>query len=142
MARVGDGVPRVRRRSGAEFFSVAGNDRAAARAEWAGHTARFGYLSGLDGSVAGSANYVPELLVKATTVESPLSDALMAQKTITSLAGLSRKYGQWAANYNLVKIIRGYDVGIPREPIFALGKEAEEKLATDARVIYPLMKAK
>ena len=55
-----------------------------------------------------------------------------AQKTITSLAGLSRKYGQWAANYSLVKIIRGYDVGTPREPIYALGKDAEEKLALEA----------
>jgi len=98
--------------------------------------------SGFDGSVAGSAKYVPELLIKATNIDSPLSDALIAQKTITSLAGLSRKYGQWAANYNLVKIIRGYDVGMPREPIFALAKEAEEKLATEARAVYPLMKAK
>jgi len=98
--------------------------------------------SGLDGSVAGSANYVPELLIKATNVDSSLSDALAAQKTITSLAGLSRKYGQWAANYSLVKIIRGYDVGTPREPIFALGKDAEEKLALEANAVYPLMKAK
>lgn len=92
--------------------------------------------SGLDGSVAGSANYVPELLIKATNIDLPLSEALAAQKTIATLAGLSRKYGQWAANYNLVKIIRGYDVGIPREPIFALGKEAEEKLTTEARAVY------
>ena len=33
--------------------------------------------SGLDGSVAGSANYVPELLIKATDVDLPLSDALI-----------------------------------------------------------------
>ena len=98
--------------------------------------------SGLDGSVAGSANYVPELLIKATDVDSPLSDALKAQKTITSLAGLSRKYGQWSANYNLVKIIRGYDVGVPREPIYALGNDVEEKLAAEARAAYPLMKSK
>jgi 2-dehydro-3-deoxy-phosphogluconate/2-dehydro-3-deoxy-6-phosphogalactonate aldolase len=98
--------------------------------------------SGLDGSVAGSANYVPELLIKATDIDSPLSNALMAQKTITTLAGLSRKYGQWAANYNLVKIIRGYDVGVPREPIYALGSDVEEKLAAEARAVYPLMKAK
>jgi len=92
--------------------------------------------SGLEGSVAGSANYVPELLVRATDLSLPLSDALKAQKTITTLANLSRKYGQWAANYALVKIIRGYDVGSPREPIFALGKESEEKLATESRAIY------
>ncbi len=59
--------------------------------------------TGLDGCVAGSANYVPELLVKATDLQAKLSDCIAAQKTITTLAGLAKKYGQWAANYVLVK---------------------------------------
>jgi 2-dehydro-3-deoxy-phosphogluconate/2-dehydro-3-deoxy-6-phosphogalactonate aldolase len=98
--------------------------------------------SGIDGSVAGSANYVPELLIKATDLESPLPKSIAAQKTITSLAGLARKYGQWAANYYLVRAIRGYDVGEPRPPIYPLGQTEEEKLTAEAREIYPLVEAK
>jgi 2-dehydro-3-deoxy-phosphogluconate/2-dehydro-3-deoxy-6-phosphogalactonate aldolase len=98
--------------------------------------------SGLDGSVAGSANYAPELLVKANNIDTPLAEAILAQKTIASLSGLSKKYGQWSGNYSLVKIIRGYDVGTPREPIFPLGKDEEEKLTAEAHAAYPLMKAK
>ncbi len=98
--------------------------------------------SGIDGCVAGSANYVPELLVKATDLQAKLSESIAAQKTIASLAMLARKYGQWAANYYLVKAIRGYDVGEPRAPIYPLGQAEEEKLAAEAREIYPLVKAK
>lgn len=98
--------------------------------------------SGIDGCVAGSANYCPELLVKATDLAASLSDAIAAQKTITSLAGVARKYGQWAANYYLVKTIRGYDVGEPRPPIFPLAPADQEKLVADAREVYPLMKSK
>lgn len=97
--------------------------------------------SGLDGSVAGSANYVPELLIKATDLEAKLSDALAAQKTIASLAGLAKKYGQWAANYCLVKTIRGYDMAEPRPPIFPLGQAEEEKLSAEARALYPMIRA-
>ena len=98
--------------------------------------------SGLDGCVAGSANYVPELLVKATDLGAKLSEAIAAQRTITALANLAKKYGQWAANYPLVKTIREYDVGEPRAPIYPLSQTDEEKLSAEAREIYPLMKAK
>lgn len=96
--------------------------------------------SGIDGCVAGSANYAPELLARATDLKAPLSDAIAAQKTIAALAGLAKKYGQWAANYILVRAIRGYDVGGPRPPIFPLGQAEEEKLSAEARDIYPLQK--
>ena len=92
--------------------------------------------SGLDGCVAGSGNYAPELQVKASDLNSKLEDAIAAQKTIVSLAGLARKYGQWAANYVLVKAIRGYDVGEPRAPIYPLAQADEEKLSADAREIF------
>jgi 2-dehydro-3-deoxy-phosphogluconate/2-dehydro-3-deoxy-6-phosphogalactonate aldolase len=98
--------------------------------------------AGIDGCVAGTANYCPELLIKATDLGASLSDAISAQKTITSLAGVARKYGQWAANYYLVKAIRGYDVGEPRSPIYPLGPAEEEKLVADAREAYPSMKYK
>jgi len=97
--------------------------------------------SGIDGCVAGSANYVPELLTKATDLQAKLSDAIAAQKTVTALAGLAKKYGQWAANYVLIKAIRGYDVGGPRPPIYPLEQAEEEKLSAEAREVYPLMKA-
>jgi 2-dehydro-3-deoxy-phosphogluconate/2-dehydro-3-deoxy-6-phosphogalactonate aldolase len=95
-----------------------------------------GVRSGLDGAVAGSANYVPELLVKATDPALPFSEAMGAQKIIASLASLCRKYGQWAANYSMVKVLRGYPVGEPRPPIFPLSREQEESLQTEARAIY------
>ena len=91
--------------------------------------------SGLDGSVAGSGNYVPELLVKIVA-DGPLSESLAAQRTVSSFAMLSRKYGQWAANYSLVKAVRGYDVGSPRAPLFPLTVEQEEKLSQEARTIF------
>jgi len=98
--------------------------------------------SGLDGCVAGSGNYAPELMVKAANPESKLADALAAQKTLFSLASLSRKYGQWAANYALTRAIRGYDVGEPRAPIYPLGPAEQEKIASEAKEIYPSMKSK
>jgi 2-dehydro-3-deoxy-phosphogluconate/2-dehydro-3-deoxy-6-phosphogalactonate aldolase len=96
--------------------------------------------SGINGSVAGSGNYAPELLIEATNIEAKLSEAILAQKTIAGLGGLARKYGQWAANYSLVKIIRGYDVGEPRTPIYPLGQTEEEKLSAEVQVIYPKTK--
>ena len=98
--------------------------------------------TGLDGCVAGSANYVPELLVQATDLQAELSDCMAAQKTIAAFSALAKKYGQWAANYVLVKTIRGYDVGEPRLPIYPLGQTEEEKISAEAREIYPLLKAK
>jgi 2-dehydro-3-deoxy-phosphogluconate/2-dehydro-3-deoxy-6-phosphogalactonate aldolase len=91
--------------------------------------------SGVDGSVAGSGNYAPELLVKIVgSVD--LANALAAQRTITSLANVARKYGQWSANYSLTKAIRGYDVGSPRTPISPLTLEQEEKLSQEVRTIF------
>lgn len=91
---------------------------------------------GIDGCVAGSANYCPELLVRATDLSLKMEDAITAQKMITSLAGLARKYGQWAANYVLVKAIRGYDVGEPRPPVYPLGPAEQERLSAEAKELY------
>jgi 2-dehydro-3-deoxy-phosphogluconate/2-dehydro-3-deoxy-6-phosphogalactonate aldolase len=91
--------------------------------------------SGMDGSVAGSGNYAPELLVQIVS-DGALSESLAAQKTIASLAMLSRKYGQWSANYSLTKLIRGYDVGAPRTPISPLTSEQEEKLSQEIRTVF------
>lgn len=94
-----------------------------------------GLRSGLDGAVAGSANYVPELMVKIDReVGSTAADE--AQQTITSLSAIARKHGQWAANYSMVKAIQGYDVGEPRAPIFPLSPKQEAALKADARSVY------
>jgi 2-dehydro-3-deoxy-phosphogluconate/2-dehydro-3-deoxy-6-phosphogalactonate aldolase len=91
--------------------------------------------SGLDGVVAGTANYVPELLVKlGDDPQGPESER--TQQLITSLAGVARKHGQWAANYSLVKAIQGYDAGGPRPPVFPLGPSQEKALAEEAGAIY------
>jgi 2-dehydro-3-deoxy-phosphogluconate/2-dehydro-3-deoxy-6-phosphogalactonate aldolase len=95
-----------------------------------------GVRSGLDGAVAGSGNYVPELLAKAADPFLPFAEAMGAQKIIASLAMLCRKYGQWAANYSMVKILRGYSVGEPRAPVFPLSKDEEENLSTDVSSVY------
>jgi 2-dehydro-3-deoxy-phosphogluconate/2-dehydro-3-deoxy-6-phosphogalactonate aldolase len=94
-----------------------------------------GLRSGLDGAVAGSANYVPELMVKIDRdLGSPGADE--AQRTITTLSGVCRKYGQWAANYSMVKAIKGYDVGQPRPPVFPLSPANEAALKSDALSVY------
>jgi 2-dehydro-3-deoxy-phosphogluconate/2-dehydro-3-deoxy-6-phosphogalactonate aldolase len=91
--------------------------------------------SGLDGSVAGSGNYAPELLVRIR--KDPFSeDAAEAQRLITRLSGVSKKFGQWAANYAMTKTLRGYDVGGPRPPIFPLSDASVESLKKDVEAVY------
>jgi|BEDMetMinimDraft_2_1075160.scaffolds.fasta_scaffold00082_18 2-dehydro-3-deoxy-phosphogluconate/2-dehydro-3-deoxy-6-phosphogalactonate aldolase len=86
--------------------------------------------SGLDGAVAGSANYAPELL--NTIANDPNSYAAEeAQRKIIKLLGIARSYGQWSANYSLTRILRGYDAGEPRPPVFPLTSQQEAALAKD-----------
>ncbi len=94
-----------------------------------------GLRSGLDGAVAGSANYAPELLAKIDkNLGSPEADK--AQKTIAALVGAARKYGQWAANYTMVKLIQGRDVGEPRPPVFPLSETQVSELKAEVGAIY------
>lgn len=87
---------------------------------------------GIDGSVAGSGNYATELLVRL--LDDPSSkEAIDIQHLITDLAGISKKYGQWAANYNLTNMIRGYEVGDPKPPIFPLSQEEFKKMESEVR---------
>ncbi len=86
--------------------------------------------SGLDGAVPGTGNYVPKLV--SSIVKYPNSeDSISSQRIVTSLAKISQKYGQWAANYSIIKILNGYDAGIPRQPIFPLTNEQEVALKND-----------
>jgi 2-dehydro-3-deoxy-phosphogluconate/2-dehydro-3-deoxy-6-phosphogalactonate aldolase len=74
---------------------------------------------GLDGSVAGSGNYATELFVRLLS-EPDSSESDEIQRLLVELASLSIKYGQWSANYNLTRLIRGYEIGSPRPPVFPL----------------------
>lgn len=82
---------------------------------------------GMDGAVPGSGNYVPKLIREMINNDES-ENALRFQQRINTLTFLARKYGQWAANYSMVKILSGYDVGIPRPPIYPLDKEKEKAL--------------
>jgi 2-dehydro-3-deoxy-phosphogluconate/2-dehydro-3-deoxy-6-phosphogalactonate aldolase len=89
---------------------------------------------GLDGSVAGAGNYATELFVNLLR-DPAAPDAIDAQRLMTQLADIPRKYGQWSANYALAKIIRGYDVGDPRPPFFPIAPEDVEKMKKEAREV-------
>jgi 2-dehydro-3-deoxy-phosphogluconate/2-dehydro-3-deoxy-6-phosphogalactonate aldolase len=90
--------------------------------------------SGLDGVVSALGNYAPELLLKVRTLieQGKLTEASQVQQVIAELIELSRKYGSLAANYVLVKEIQGYDVGLPRPPIYPI---EEEKLKSDFEML-------
>lgn len=71
---------------------------------------------GLDGGVVGSGNYLPDYIV--SIINNPSSrESYNKQKILTKVTQIVQKYGQWAANYKMVKIINKYEVGIPRYPI-------------------------
>ncbi len=93
--------------------------------------------SGLDGAVAGTGNYAAELLVKLLS-EPEAEDAFDMQRLLTDLAMVSRKYGQWSANYAMTKIARGYEAGDPRPPFFPLSAEEVKKLEQEMKTILAL----
>jgi 2-dehydro-3-deoxy-phosphogluconate/2-dehydro-3-deoxy-6-phosphogalactonate aldolase len=90
--------------------------------------------TGMDGSVAGAGNYATELFVKLLR-EPESTEALDRQRLLSELAAISRKYGQWAANYVMTRIMRGYDVGEPRAPIFPVSSEESAKMEQEVRAI-------
>ncbi|MEM3192392.1 MAG: dihydrodipicolinate synthase family protein [Candidatus Parvarchaeota archaeon] len=92
--------------------------------------------SGLDGIVGGSGNYVPVIL-RALVDHFNDETGIKAQKLIEAITSIARKYGQWSANYALVKIIQSYDSGGPRPPIFPLDNRLFNNLKTDVRTILP-----
>jgi len=86
-------------------------------------------LLGLDGSVASSTNYLPELLVKMknSIIEGKINEALKLQKILSEIIETSRSFGNLSANYVLCEYFQGYNLGKPRAPIFEL--EDDEKNA-------------
>ena len=88
----------------------------------------------LDGAVSGASNYAIDLA--RSIISNPDGrNAIAKQRQITSLAKISQKYGQWAANYSMVKLILKYDVGLPRPPVFPLNKSQEDLILTDINKI-------
>ena len=92
--------------------------------------------SGLDGAVAGSGNYIPDIL-GALFKEAGTQKGLELQRRVTQAAKLAQKYGQWSANHSLVRLVKGYDAGDPRPPIFPLSPEEEKELGAEARKVLP-----
>ena len=90
--------------------------------------------SGLDGAVAGTGNYLPTL-IRSVFDKRDEPTAMELQKKVTSIGKLSQKYGQWAANYSLTHILLGYEVGMPRAPLYPLSHEQEGELEGEVRKI-------
>lgn len=89
-----------------------------------------GLRSKLDGAVPGSGNYAPRL-VKSIFENYNNDKGIESQRLLTSLTIIAQKYGQWGANYSLVKILEKYDVGKPRPPIYSLSEDIELELRKD-----------
>ncbi len=89
--------------------------------------------SGLDGAVAGTGNYAPELV--ASIMNDDFEQAFQSQKFLGKLAALSQKYGQWSANYNMVKHLLKYDVGKPRLPIYPLSEDQNSLLSRELEIL-------
>ncbi len=90
--------------------------------------------SGLDGAVAGTANYAVKR-VRSIFDNAGSSKGMEHQKVITALSKIAQKYGQWAANYSMVKIISGHDAGLPRPPVFPLSPEVEKALSSEVHAL-------
>ncbi len=89
---------------------------------------------GLDGVVASSTNYVPDVVCRIFN-SSNIDEMTGLQRKITDLVSLARRYGQLSSNYALVEALQGYNVGDPREPIFPLTKEQKSEVTTKAMEI-------
>jgi len=85
---------------------------------------------GMDGAIPGSGNYAPKI-ARALFENYNNEDGTLNQKILTKLSMIARKYGQWAANYSMVKIIGKYDPGRPRPPIYPLDENSEALLSRE-----------
>jgi len=92
-------------------------------------------LLSIDGSVTAISNYLPHVMKKMKELvrEKKLDKALELQKIINKILDISRKYGSISANYYLVKEFQGYDVGVPRGPIFPLEDDEAKSLLNEVK---------
>ncbi|ARM77074.1 2-dehydro-3-deoxyphosphogluconate aldolase [Acidianus manzaensis] len=92
-------------------------------------------MSVLDGTVVGAGNYAPELFsqLREYLKDGDMKKAMEVQLLINKLVGLTQKYGQFSAVYELTKAFQGYDVGSPRPPIYSL---ESKNLIDEAKKIW------
>jgi len=92
-------------------------------------------LLSIDGSVTAASNYLPHVMKKMKDLikENKREKALELQKIIKKILDITRKYGSISASYYLVKEFQGYDVGVPRGPIFPLEEEEVKSLLNEVK---------
>jgi|OSPMetMinimDraft_2_1075162.scaffolds.fasta_scaffold00042_23 2-dehydro-3-deoxy-phosphogluconate/2-dehydro-3-deoxy-6-phosphogalactonate aldolase len=85
---------------------------------------------GLDGVVSAAGNYALDVLVKIREMvqQGRVKEALPLQFRLTQLVLTAREFGQFAATYTITERLMGYDVGLPREPLFPLSEEEKARL--------------
>nr|Q704D1.1 RecName: Full=2-dehydro-3-deoxy-D-gluconate/2-dehydro-3-deoxy-phosphogluconate aldolase; Short=KD(P)G aldolase [Thermoproteus tenax]CAF18463.1 2-Keto-3-deoxy-(6-phospho-)gluconate aldolase [Thermoproteus tenax] len=79
----------------------------------------------LDGVVASSANYLPELLagIRDAVAAGDIERARSLQFLLDEIVESARHIGYAAAVYELVEIFQGYEAGEPRGPVYPLDPE-------------------
>ncbi len=92
--------------------------------------------SGIDGVHSGAVNFVPEL-VRSLVDNAQKEEGFKLQKDFNAICSVSRKFSQWASNYSMVKIARGYDVGKPRPPVYPLTDKEESELERQMDFLKP-----
>ncbi len=95
-------------------------------------------FSVLDGTVVGAGNYMPELFsqlreyVKAGDVKK----AVELQLKIDKIDETTIPYGKISSMYYLVKELQGYDIGLPRPPMFPLEESKVKELIEKVKSIW------
>ncbi len=92
--------------------------------------------SGMDGAVPGTGNYIPNIIGRLFQ-ESSTEKGMQLQRLVTLVSKLAQKYGQLSANYSLIRLLKNYDAGSPRAPIFPLLADEEKSLGMDVAKLLP-----
>jgi len=87
-------------------------------------------LAFLDGTVPSAANYATEavLMIRDLIKSGRIQEAMRLQFVINDLVEAGRSFGYLSSVYSLTKLMRGYDVGGPRPPVFPLSEGEEDAL--------------
>ena len=95
-------------------------------------------LSVLDGTVVGAGNYMPELFsqLREYIKSGDMRKALDLQLKIDKIDGTTIPYGKISSMYYLVKELQGYDVGVPRPPMYPLEENKVKELIEKVRKIW------
>ncbi|MEM0363937.1 MAG: bifunctional 2-dehydro-3-deoxy-phosphogluconate/2-dehydro-3-deoxy-6-phosphogalactonate aldolase, partial [Sulfolobaceae archaeon] len=99
---------------------------------------------GLDGSIPSGSNFLPEIYVgiREAIKNGNKEKAMELQFIILEIFDIIREYDSIPAIYVLTRYFQGYDVGYPREPLYALDDgEAKEIISKLERIKERLMGA-